>query len=417
VTTPWVRHGTERVPLRLPPGLAVRVVEPRAVAAPDPLGAVAQALDEPVGAPPLAEAARGKERVAVIVPDPTRPSAASAYLLPVIARLARAGLTPSRIKIVVARGIHPTAGRGEVEQTVGTEVMEALRPVQSAPETPELNVSIGADPELGDVRIHRIVADSPLVVLTGAVTPHHLAGFGGGPKALVPGVAERGTVLAAHRLTLRTLVAPDGSLTPVEGRLGENPFYDALLRVARGFGRCWLLNVVLGDGGAIASAAAGEVGAAHERAAALWSEARGLPPPEPSDLVVAGVGAPRDGDLIQAHKGLVAALAWAKPGAPIVWMARAPNGPGHPEFLPWFEAGRLDRHLAALRREFHPYGLTAYSIRRIAKDHPVHVVSSMSPDLLRPMGLLPFATADAALAHALANADVKTCVVLPDAGT
>lgn len=402
--------------LELPAGIAVRgpKAQPERPQR-DPLAVVAEALDNPVDALPLAEAARGRERVAIVVPDPTRPSAAHTYLLPVVARLARAGLGPSRIHVVVARGIHAAAPRSEVEALVGPEVMTALKPVQSAPESPEWNASLGTDADLGDVRIHRVVADAGLVVLTGPVAPHHLAGFGGGPKALVPGVAERDTVLAAHRLTLDTLVAPDGSLTPVSGRMEANPFRDALLRVARSFGKCWLLNVVLGGGGAIVDAAAGDVGAAHAEAARRWTAAHGNGTPEPADLVVVGAASPRADDLIQAHKALLEALAWAKPGAPIVWLARASKGPGHPEFLPWFEAGRLDRHLAALRRSFHPYGLTAYSLRRAAKDHPIHVVSEVPADVTRGMGLLPFADARAALEHALAHADVKTCAVLPDA--
>jgi nickel-dependent lactate racemase len=360
-------------------------------------------------------AARGRGSVAIVVPDRTRPSAADRYLLPVLARLARAGFGPERIRVVVARGIHPASSRGEVERIVGPGVMESLRPVQSAPESPDWNVPIGTDPDLGEVRVHRTVGDAGLVVLTGAVVPHYLAGFSGGPKALVPGVAQRETVLAAHRLTLRAVVAPDGSVRSLAGRMGPNPFREALLRVARSFGRCWCLNVVLGDDGGVLAAAAGEVGEAHAAAAAAWTAAKAPPEPEPHDLVVAGLGAPRDGDLIQAHKGLVAARAWAKPGAPIVWLARAPGGPGHADFLPWFEIRKPAHHLAAVRERFHPYGLTAYSLRRIASEHPVHVVSEVSPDVLRPMGLLPFRDAQAAVDHALGASPATTVAVLPDA--
>jgi hypothetical protein len=114
-------------------------------------------------------------------------------------------------------------------------------------------------------------------------------------------------------------------------------------------------------------------------------------------------------------QALVVAAEVAKPGAPIVWLAHAGAGPGHPEFLPWFEAGRPTRHLAALRRAFHPYGLTAYALRWKAARHPVHVVSTLPADVLRPMGLLPFPDAQAAVDHALASSRAATCVVLPRA--
>ncbi len=410
-------YGAERLTLRLPAGLTVH--QPAAPPEPpgtDPLAVVAEALDRPLDALPLAEAARGQQHVTIVVPDPTRESAARVYLLPVIARLARAGLAPQRIRVVIARGIHAAASRAEVEEVVGREVMEALRPVQSSPDLPEWNTTIGTDPELGEVRVHRLVADAGLVILTGAITPHHLAGFGGGAKALVPGTAERDTVVAAHRLTLRTLVAPDGSIVPIAGRLERNPFREALLRVARAFNRCWLLNVVLDPQGTIVGAAAGEVGSAHAAAALLWQRLRAPEAPTPCDLVLAGASSPRADDLVQAHKALQAALAWAKPGAPIVWLARAGKGPGHPELLPWFESGRLERHLAALRRAFHPYGLTAYALRRAAREHPVHVVSEVSADITRGMGLLPFPDAQAALDHALAHHEIRSVALLPDAG-
>lgn len=413
-----VAYGEERLALELPAG--VEVVGPRDppasdAAAADPFDVVARALDAPVDAPPLAEAARGARHVTVVVPDGTRPSATSTVLLPVIARLARAGLTPERIRVIVARGLHAAASRDEVAELVGREVLEGLRPVQSAPDLPEFNVALGDDPELGPVRVHRLVAEADLVVLTGAVVPHHLAGFGGGAKALVPGVAERDTIVAAHRLTLRTVVAPDGSLVPVTGSLAGNPFRDALERVARAFGRTWLLNVVLDGSRRVVAAAGGDVVSAHRRAAEAWTLRRGVETPVPADLVIAGCSSPRADDLVQAHKALLAALPWARPGAPVIWLARARRGPGHADFLPWFEAGRLERHLAALRRTFQPYGLTAYSIRRAAAEHPLHVVSEVSPDVTRGMGLLPLPSLQAALRHALQHHEVRRIAVLPDA--
>ena len=410
--TAW--YGEHEISLDLPPSVDTRVVTlPAPAATGDPLAVVAAALDTPLDAPPLEEAVKGSKRVTIVVPDASRRSGADVYLLPIIARLARAGLEPRQISIVVARGIHPTSTRAEVQRILGPGVMEALSAVQSAPDTPDLNASIGEDEELGDVRVHRLVANADLVVLSGPVTPHHLAGFGGGPKALIPGVAQRETVLAAHRLTLRTAVRPDGSVRTLAGRYEDNPFREALLRVTRNFGRCWSLGVVLSPEGEIAAAAAGETGSAHRQVAQTWLRHGDGPPPEPADLVVVGSAAPRDRDLVQAHKALLAAMAHAKPGAPIIWLARARAIAGHASLLPWFEIRKTTDHLAALRREFHPYGLTAYSMRRIAARHPVHVVSEVDADLLRPMGFLPFPDARRALEHALEHHDVKTCIVLP----
>lgn len=392
---------------QLPNEIDVRdVPKPRFEAVSDPLATVASALDTPVGAPPLTETAAAAKSVVIVVPDRSRPAIAHTYLLPVLARLAQAGLDPSRIRVIVARGIHAATPRADVERMLGGEIVRTLRPIQSAPNTPELNEEIGEDSELGPVRIHRVVADADLVILTGVVQPHHLAGFAGGAKALVPGVADRDTVHAAHRLTLDALVRPDGSIRPAVGS-EPNRFRTALTRIARLLPRTFLLNVWLDDDGHIAGARAGDIEHAHVDAMQAWERDSGRPEPYPADLVIAGTSGPRADNLIQAHKSLIEAVSWAKPGAPIIWSAPATDGPGHPALLPWFEAGKLPRHLAALREQFHPYGLTAYSIRRIAKDHPVHTVSALSRDILRPMGLLAFSDAQKAVDFALKEAEER----------
>jgi nickel-dependent lactate racemase len=409
-------YGDGSVSVDIPDGVRVEVVRPPSVdRIADERGVVEAALDRPVGAAPLSERARGCRRVVIVVPDGSRPARTTLVVPVVLGRLAAAGVPDAAISIVVGGGIHTPPAEAERAALVGADVARRLAVVAPSADDAEQYAALPAAAALPRARVHRSLVESDLVVLTGAVAPHYLAGFSGGAKGLVPGCADRDTVLAAHRLTLDATVAPDGSVRPLLGRPEGNPFAAALLRVARTLPSLYLVNVGLADG-RVVHAAAGEVGAAHE---AAWREHRARlasPRPEPADLVVAGLGAPRDRDLLQSHKALVVAAEAAKPGAPIVWLAHARDGAGHAQFLPWFEAGKPPRHLAALRRDFHPYGLTAYALRWKAARHPVHVVSTMPADALRPLGLLPFETAEAAVAHALARHRVERCVVLPRAG-
>jgi nickel-dependent lactate racemase len=412
-----VAYGAGSVGLSLPDSLRVTVVEPPAAAPEGPgdaAGAVDRALSEPLGAPPLESLVAGGRRVAVVVPDATRPAATPVWLPRVLERLRRAGAGDACV--VVARGIHEAPDDDGLTALVGASSRRLAEAVCSQPDDPAANDLWARDATLGDVRVLRAVARADVVLLGGAVAPHYLAGWSGGPKPLVPGVADRDTVFRAHRRTLDATVAPDGSVRSLSGRLAGNPFREALLRVARARPGVLALSLVLSESAEPEEAFAGEVDAAQSAAARAWRRRRGVPRPEPADLVVVGGGAPQDSDLVQAHKALVLACEVAKPGAPVVWLARAERGAGHPRFLPWFESGALPRHLGALRRDFHPYGLTAYALRWKAKRHPVHVVSQASPDVLRPMGLLPFADAEAALRHALGSRRVESCVVLPRPG-
>jgi nickel-dependent lactate racemase len=421
-------YGPGRVTVRLPAAFAVEIVAPAAGdAVADERAVLDAALDAPVGSPRLEDLARGATRVTIVVPDATRPARTPVVVGAVLDRLARAGVPDAAVTVLVGGGIHAPPSLPEVAAIVGPEVAARVRLAAADAGDAAGYADLPPDRALKAPRLHRAVLEAGLVVVTGAVAPHYLAGFSGGGKGLVIGCGDRGTVEAAHRLTLDATVAPDGSLRPRLGRPEGNPFAATLLRVARSVPTpTFLVNVGLADG-RVAHAAAGEVGAAHETA---WTEHRrrfAAPRPAPADLVIAACGPGRDGDLVQAHKALVVAAEVAAPGAPIVWLAHAAHGAGHPRFLPWFEAGRLERHLFALRREFHPYGLTAYALRWKAARHPVHVVSVLPRDVLRPMGLWVFDDAQAAVDHALATserpaADARPgaarparCVVLPRA--
>lgn len=421
-------YGPGRVTLRLPAGLAVEVVAPRGDDGPDDERAVvAAALDAPVGSARLEERARGAARVTIVVPDATRPARCPVVVGAVLERLARAGVPDDAVTVLVGGGIHAPPSRDEAAAIVGPDVAARVRLAAADAGDAAAYADLPPDRALKAPRLHRAVVEAGLVVVTGAVAPHYLAGFSGGGKGLVIGCGDRATVEAAHRLTLDATVAPDGSLRPRLGRPEGNPFAATLLRVARSLpAPTFLVNVGLA-GGRVAHAAAGEVGAAHDAACAEHRRRFATPRPAPADVVVAACGPGRDGDLVQAHKALVVAAEVAAPGAPIVWLAHAAKGAGHPRFLPWFEAGRLERHLFALRRDFHPYGLTAYALRWKAARHPVHVVSVLPRDVLRPMGLWVFDDAQAALDHALGAAERGAadarpgatrplrCVVLPRA--
>jgi len=421
-------YGPGRVVVRVPEAVNVEVVAPPpgGPRSRDPEGEetaeraiVEVALDAPVGAPRLEDLARSGPRVTIVVPDATRPARGPVVVAAVLERLARAGVPDDAITVLVGGGLHPAPPPAAVAAIVGADVAARVRCAAADASDVAAYADVPPDRALKAPRLHRAVTEAGLVVVTGAVAPHYLAGFSGGGKGLVIGCGDRATVEAAHRLTLDATVALDGSLRSRLGRLEGNPFAATLLRVARSLPvPTFLVNVGLADG-RIAHAAAGEIGAAHE-AACLAHRARfACPRPAPADLVIAACGPGRDGDLVQAHKALVVAAEVAAPGAPIVWLAHAAHGPGHPRFLPWFEAGRLERHLFALRRDFHPYGLTAYALRWKAARHPVHVVSVLPRDVLRPLGLWVFDDAQAAVDHALgAGPDarpVARCVILPRA--
>jgi hypothetical protein len=169
------------------------------------------------------------------------------------------------------------------------------------------------------------------------VLPHYLAGFSGGPKGVVPGVAAEETILGVH-----ASVDMAGAIRATAARLA---------------GRAWSVNLLVGPRGPFA-ATAGPLVAAHDEAVARFVAACAQPRPAPADVVVADAGGhPVDATLLQAHKAYEAAAGLVRDGGTVILVARCGGGFGHAEF---------ERRLRAddpLVGPFHPYARTAAAWR------------------------------------------------------
>lgn len=283
-------------------------------------------------------------RVALVVPDATRPAAHSAAFRALAPLLSGASVT-----VVVGAGLHPP---DRVEAPWPATVHDA-----SAPDAVDMGEADGIP-----VRLHPEVAHADAVLVVGVTMPHYLAGFSGGAKGIVPGVAARETILAVHR---RADASRNGV---VEG----NPFAAAIRRCASLLAiPAWSLNLLVGPRGPFA-ATAGPLEEAHRRAVELYRRECAVPRPEPGDLVVADAGGdPVDATLLQSHKAYEGAFALVRPGGTILLVAACGRGYGHAEF---------ERRLRAadpLAGEFHPYARTAAEWRRKAAATRTLMVTEM----------------------------------------
>ncbi len=208
-----LRYGTGSVDVHLPVSVLCETVEPpESPPVPDERAVVEAAMSAPVGAPPLETLARGKTRVTIVVPDRTRPARTPVVLAAVLGRLAAAGVPTTSCRALIGGGIHGPTGADEAAAILGPALAGDLEVLSTDADEPSRYDALPEDAALGRPRVHRAVVESDLVVLTGAIAPHYLAGFSGGAKALVPGCADRATVEAAHRLTLDATVGPDGAV-------------------------------------------------------------------------------------------------------------------------------------------------------------------------------------------------------------
>lgn len=405
-----LKYGKGDVAAPLPAGWRVTTLElPRRSAIQNPAAALDAFLDAPAGAKPFDDIFAGKESIAVIVPDITRKAGVRLLLPSLLERLARLGRGLDHVAIVFASGTHPPQSDGEKISIVGEEVFARYH-------CHEHNAR-AACAVRGGVPLNPRVAAADGIIVMGSVKAHYLAGFGGGRKGVVPGVASYDECLRLHRLSLNP-DAPGRHPRIGPGILAGNPMHEAALAAAKAVGVDFCVNTVLNPAGEIVFLNAGELEESHAAACRFAAEYQGAPVDAPADVVIASCGGfPSDINFIQSHKGLDNACLAAKDGGAVLLVSECAAGIGNPEFLPWFEHSAIAAMDRALRGKFAINGQTAMATREKTLRCRVALLSTLPAEQVRRMGMTPVAELEEGMAFCRAAAgETANTVVFPDAG-
>lgn len=324
-----VAFGKDGLDISLPVGPRYTVLEAKsAPPLPGVSGALASALDHPVGRPPLTELARGKKSVAISVCDITRPAPNSITLPPILERLASAGIPKENISILIATGLHRAATQDEINRILGTSIASAGYQIlnhdaRNRAEHCFLGTTASGTPVYVD---ERFVA-AELHISLGFIEQHLMLGFSGGRKLIAPGLAAEDTIKVLH--------SPKFMREPraVEGSIEENPLHAELLEIARMARHDFMLDVALTRSREIAGIFAGEPVAAHAAGVQFVRETLLERLPAPVDAVATtAAGYPLDLTFYQAIKGITAAQHIVRAGGRILLMAECAEGAGATEF-------------------------------------------------------------------------------------
>ena len=292
----------------------------------DPAGAVAAALAQPLAGPPLAELARGKGSACLVVSDSTRPVPNRLLLPPLLDTLLMAGLAKEKITILIATGMHRPATGPELVELLGPEVAESW-PVLNHDCRDQASLEVVDTIQGAPIAINRRYLQAELKIVTGLIEPHPFAGFSGGGKSILPGLASLGSMEHMHSYAM---VAHPGLRA---GGMEGNPFQEQVRRVARAAGLDFMLNVVIDRERRPLGVFAGAFPEAFDSGCALVARQAVVPVEEPFDLVITSSGGhPLDATLYQSSKGIMAAKAVCRPGGTVLWISGCEQGLGSEEY-------------------------------------------------------------------------------------
>jgi len=291
---------------------------------------VKNALRNPVSTPSLDEMAKGKDEIVIISSDHTRP-VPSKVTMPVILEEIRRYNPEAYITILVATGCHRSPTEDELKDKYGSEIFEEENIVIHDSDDQSNLVNIGILPSGGELVINKIALEADLLIAEGFIEPHFFAGFSGGRKSVLPGIASRTTVLANH---CSEFIAHEWART---GILEGNPIHRDMLFAAKKAGLYFIINVVIDSNKNVINVFAGDVKKAHIEGCNFVSKLAGIKS-KPADIVITTNGGyPLDQNIYQSVKSMTAAEATCCEGGVIIVISECSDGHGGINFYNTFK--------------------------------------------------------------------------------
>jgi len=377
-------YGHQELNLELPAGVPSKLLGPAPVQTLiEPENALLKALRNPIASPPLQELVQAGESICLLVNDSTRVARSEFFLPFLIDELKEAGIKKEDIFIVFTNGTHRPLDKKEMESLVGHDVAKNTAMFNHDSKDENELVYLGETSFKTPVYVNKKVYSADRRILTGSVVHHFFAGFGGGRKALMPGVAGFETIRKNHSLLLE-----DGAES---GKLEGNPVHEDLLEAASMVGCDFLLNTVLNEKKQILGIFAGDMIKAHLKACELVQKANGVELDRLADVVIASCGGyPKDINVYQAHKTLDNCTRAMKPGGKMVLLAECTEGIGSAAYEEWATRYRTVEEVeAALRSNFMLGGHKAYTVAKLLQQGDVYLVSALQPETAKMLGFIP----------------------------
>ena len=361
--------------------------------------AARQSLVAPTGTAPLDQLISAGQKVVVIVSDVTRQWLRYDLFLPVLLdALNEAGAADKDITLIVALGAHRVQSETEHEAVYGAQVVRRVKIIQSRVQDESAYQYVGKTTRGTPVSLNKAVLSADRVILTGGITYHSMAGFGGGRKAILPGIASYETIQTNHRLCLHPITGHGLNPTCASGALDGNPMHQDMMEIARMATPDFLLNVLMTADGEIAGFVAGHWEKAWLEGCRQVERQFGIPITKQTDAAVISAGGyPKDINFYQASKAIENAYLAVKPGGVLIALMECRDIEEPSDFWQWFDLGSLEKMEAALRQGFTVPGFVALKLGYIAKKQHVIIVT-------RPENASRFATTGMETASTLEEA-------------
>lgn len=352
---------------------------------------IIESIENPIGSKPLSEIVKPGEKVLLVVSDITRLwIKINKFLIYVVNYLNSLGIKDEDISIIIAVGTHRADTEGEKISIVGKELYKRIKiynhDSKNADELDYIGISSFGTPEY----INKKVVDADRVILIGGITFHLFAGFGGGAKSIVPGVAGIKTIQHNHKLVFNSGENSGLNLDARANKIKGNPMREDITEICRTVSVDFLINAVLDTNGNFVEFVAGDFEKAWMRGCNTIRKLYAIKVKEKADITIASAGGyPKDINLYQSVKTIGNSLYAGVGDSVLIVIAECREGVGTDEFTKLFKYKTLNDMETALKKDFTVPGYAAYKTLYSSKHRKIFLVSSLEDEIVRKFGFIP----------------------------
>jgi nickel-dependent lactate racemase len=365
----------------------IGIIEPNEVEIGDETEIIRQALNNPIGSPSLKEFLKDARDVLFIVNDPTRPTP-TARVLDIIGD----DIAGQNVSFIVATGIHRAPTEEEYLQIFTEKYYTKYKDrIHSHDSKNDEMVYLGTSKNGTEMKVNKIGVDAHKIVIISSVEPHYFAGYTGGRKSFLPGIASFETIEQNHKLALKQ----EARALALEGNPVHEDMIDALSTVKK---EIFTISTVLDKNHRIYAATAGDIYKSMEAAVSKAEEVFVAKIPQKADIVVSVVKFPSDIDLYQAQKGIDNAKYAVKDGGILIVVAKCRMGIGEDSFVKLLSSADSPKDaLDRIEKKFVIGYHKAAKMAEVGLYAQTFGVTDLDPKILESIFIRPFSSLQEAL--------------------
>ncbi len=409
-----IPYGDKQVNLDIDEKRVKEVISPLGVVpSRDPDFEVEKGLKNPINGPTIGELSPRGKTIAIAVDDLTRVTPTNLLLPPILRLLEKAGASKKKIKIIIALGTHRKMTEQEIKEKYGSQVVEEYEVINHAfddeSELKDMGKIAGEIPAW----INKEYLSADIRIVTGNLIPHFNAGWAGGAKILLPGLAGEETVGRMHIHSATTV--PNGL------GMDENTTRELIDAFAEKVGIHLLVNTVITSHREIVKVFAGHFVDAHRRGVEFAKRIYAVKISGVADITISS-SHPADIEFWQGLKGLFSADLATKEDGGIIELTPCYEGVSraHPKWIDYLQYGTKElkeRYEGGEIEDFVALGL-ALNIAYLKEKHPIYMISDgISDKEAEKIGFMKFKSIDEAIEAATNDYGISSKInILPNGG-